>query len=295
MDIVSYKFKSNVLEAPISEMSLLRRSLLFAELAWVAYLEESSAQETVAQIDLRETLFFDKDGSQAYMFANEHDCIVACRGTEPKEWNDIRADLNAMWVVAETVGRVHRGFKREVDDLWPRLEKSLVENKKTLWFTGHSLGGAMATISAGRCFLSHIPAIPKQLFTYGSPRVGNNAYINHVNLDYVRWVNNNDIVTRVPPTWLGYRHTGQEMYFNSNGNLRKMSKWQRSKDRWRGMWLGIKKGKIDHFSDHSMDLYIENIHKAMIEEETHTASKKAQKALQASVKKLDQQPELQNS
>lgn len=276
-------------------MSLLQRSLLFAELAWVAYLEESSAQDTVSQIGLRETLFFDKDGSQAYMFANEHDCIVACRGTEPKEWNDIRADLNAIWVLSETVGHVHSGFKNEVDDLWPRLEKSLMANKKTLWFTGHSLGGAMATISASRCFLSHIPSVPKQLFTYGSPRVGNNSYVNHVNLDYVRWVNNNDIVTRVPPAWLGYRHTGQEMYFNSNGELRKMSKWQRSKDRWRGLWLGIRQGQIDHFSDHSMDLYIENIRKAILEFENHTANKKAQKALKEGEQKIEQKPQLQTA
>ena len=153
----------------------------------------------------------------------------------------------------------------------------------------------MATISAGRCFLSHIPSIPKQLFTYGSPRVGNNRYVNHVKLDYVRWVNNNDIVTRVPPAWLGYRHTGQEMYFNSIGELRKMSKWQRSKDRWRGLWLGIRKGQIDHFSDHSMDCYIENIQKALLEDENHTASKKAQKALKEGVEKIEQPRQLQTA
>ena len=51
-------------------------------------------------------------------------------------------------VIAETAGRVHRGFKREVDDLWPRLEQALVNNTRPLWFAGHSLGGAMATICA---------------------------------------------------------------------------------------------------------------------------------------------------
>ena len=56
-------------------------------------------------------------------------------------------------VLAETAGRVHRGFKREVDDLWPRLEKALKNNTLPLWFAGHSLGGAMATICASRCQL----------------------------------------------------------------------------------------------------------------------------------------------
>jgi hypothetical protein len=38
-----------------------------------------------------------------------------------------------------------------------------------------------------------------------------------------------------------------------------MGKWQRFKDRWRGLWLGIKKGKIDSFSDHSMTNYVDYI------------------------------------
>ena len=42
------------------------------------------------------------------------------------------------------------------------IEKSLKANKtKKVWFCGHSLGGAMATICAGRCFLSEIPSMPR--------------------------------------------------------------------------------------------------------------------------------------
>lgn len=274
-----FEFKSERVTRPIGEMSLLRRSLLFAELASIAYSEEASAQPVVSQLGLDETLFFERDGSQAYMFANKHDCIVACRGTEPQEWNDIKADVNAFMALADTVGRVHRGFKQEVDDLWPGLEQSLVENRKVLWFCGHSLGGAMATICAGRCFLSHIPSNPEQLFTYGSPRVGNRRFVNHVKLNHIRWVNNNDLVTRVPPSILGYRHTGQEMYFNAHGNLRNWTRWQRSKDRWRGAWMGLKQGKLDHFSDHNMSGYIDNIHKTLLEAESDSASTKSKKAL----------------
>ncbi len=199
------------------------------------------------------------------MLATHTDCIICCRGTEATEWNDIKADVDAASVVAETVGHVHRGFKKEVDDLWPFLEKALIENKKTLWFAGHSLGGAMATICAGRCFLSHIPSMPKFLYTYGSPRVGNKRYINYCDIDHIRWVNNNDIVTRVPPVWLGYRHTGKEMYLDSHGHLRKLDGWQRTKDRFRGFFSGIRHFRIDHFSDHLMDDYIEAIHNMVLE------------------------------
>ena len=264
--VADFQFKSAPLEAPIEQRSILERSLLFAELAWVAYRAEESAATMVDDIGLRETLFLDRDGSQAYIFKTDTDCIVACRGTEPTEWNDIKADVDAVTAVSETVGRVHRGFKREVDDLWPRMEKALIENTRTLWFCGHSLGGAMATICAGRCFLSHIDSTPRQLYTYGSPRVGNKRYVNHVKLEHFRWVNNNDIVTRVPPVFMGYRHTGRQMYLSSTGKLAKLSGPQRARDRWAGFWMGMKQGKVDHFSDHSMDDYIKHISNALKEE-----------------------------
>lgn len=244
----------------IASMGAARRSLLFAELSNIAYFREPVAVELVGRIGLSESRYFDRGGAQAYVFENDTDCIVTCRGTEPREWNDIKADLDATRVAAETIGRVHRGFKAEVDDLWPLLEDVLVQNTKTLWFCGHSLGGAMAAICAGRCKLSHIRSNPQGFYTYGSPRVGNKRYIHHVELDFTRWVNNNDLVTRVPPAWMGYRHTGNEMYLNAYGKVRKITGWQRTKDLWRGFWMGLKKGTIDNFADHSIDFYIDHIH-----------------------------------
>ena len=258
-----YQFRSQFVEQPIAQLSFLRRALLLAELAYIAYLEEDSAATVVDDIGLRETLFLEEDGSQAYVFRTQTDTIVACRGTEPNEWNDIKADLNALMAVSETVGRVHRGFKKEVDDLWPRLEQELAENRNPLWFTGHSLGGAMATICASRCHLSMIESNPQELHTFGSPRVGNNTYVNHVQLNHMRWVNNNDIVTRVPPAWMGYRHTGSQLYFDSNGDFRKLTKIQRGRDRWRGFFEGLKKRQFDHFSDHGMGLYVDGIWKCI--------------------------------
>lgn len=256
------------LSGPMEHLSPARRSLLFAEVSNFTYFSESVAVELAGRLGLSESRFFDRGGAQAYVFETRDDCIVACRGTEPNQWNDIKADVNAARVAAETVGRVHRGFKEEVDDLWPFLEKVLVNNTKTLWFCGHSLGGAMASICAGRCRLSHIQSNPRALYTYGCPRVGTSRYVHYVELDYTRWVNNNDIVTRVPPAWMGYRHAGSEMYLNAYGKVRKVTGWQRTKDRWRGFWMGMKKGRIDNFDDHSIDRYIEFIHSYVEEQES---------------------------
>jgi triacylglycerol lipase len=97
--------------------------------------------------------------------------VIALRGTEATEWNDIKADVNAWPVIAETIGRVHRGFKAEVDTLWPLLAKELRQTTQNLWFCGHSLGAAMATICASRCLRLAVENKPVGLFTYGSPFV----------------------------------------------------------------------------------------------------------------------------
>ena len=172
------------LDGPIEDLSLFEQSLLLAELSSLSYYDPGQIEGSLREIGFTDAQFFDRDGAQAWIFGNEDDCVVACRGTEPHEWNDIRADVNAVAVVTETFGRVHRGFNNEVDDLWPRLETALHDNQRTLWFTGHSLGGAMATICAGRCFLSEIESLPYAVFTYGSPRVGDRRFVNFVELNH---------------------------------------------------------------------------------------------------------------
>ena len=263
------------LSGPIENLSLIEQSLLFAELASICYYNERTVKPLIEELGFASSTYYERDGAQAYIFAGERDTVVACRGTEPNEWNDIRADANATSALAETVGKVHSGFKQEVDDLWPELEATLIDNKHTLWFTGHSLGGAMATICAGRCFLSHIESMPAGLFTYGSPRVGDKRYVNYCDINHIRWVNNNDIVTRVPPAWLGFRHSGKEMYLDAKGELRNVTGMGRMKDRFRGFFRGLKKFKIDHFSDHSIDAYIEYINNANEKEKTEPAKRDA--------------------
>jgi triacylglycerol lipase len=245
------------LEGPIDRLSWLQRLLLFAELSMIAYNDEQEARVAAAAIGFSETLLLDNDGSQAFRFRNAHDCVIACRGTETNEWNDIQADVNVGTVLAETAGRVHRGFKREVDDLWPMIEQVLSSQPLSLWFCGHSLGGAMATICAARCWHSYTCSNPRELYSYGSPRVGDQTYVDEADVVHYRVVNNNDFVTRLPPTWLGYRHTGQEVYFDRHDRLRVLDCWALWKDRWVGVLYGLLRGDLDLLSDHSIHRYIE--------------------------------------
>lgn len=247
------------IDTPISELDFLDASLLFAELAMIAYNDFDEASEAAALIGLPDVTFFDHDGAQAFCFRNDHDCVMTCRGTEPNEWNDIEADVKATSVLAETVGKVHGGFKDEVDHLWPELEQALTDNNQPVWFSGHSLGGAMATICAARCEKSDKLPTPDGLYTFGSPRVGDRLYGKHVKLPHYRWVNNNDIVTRVPPMWMGFHHHGHRVYLDRNGRLRDLTGAALRRDRWRGFLEELKSWKIDHFSDHFINSYIDAI------------------------------------
>ena len=159
------------------------------------------------------------------------------------------------------MSRVHKGFKKEVDELWPMVLEDLMakEVKQNLWFCGHSLGAAMATVMASRCAYKESIPDPVELYTYGSPRVGWKGYVVNLNVVHHRWKNNNDIVTTVPPTFLGYTHHGEMHYLNAYGNVRTPTGWQMLKDKWRGIWMGIKQGKIDSFADHSIDEYIKHL------------------------------------
>ena len=245
----------------IKDLNFKERSLLFARLSAIAYGDLKEVKKQAKELGFTAVEFYNKDGAQAYRFQNRHDLVIACRGTEPTCFNDIKADLKAIPVMAETVSRVHRGFKREVDDLWPMIVEDLSAKraKQSLWFTGHSLGAAMATIMASRCLYCEKLPDPEELYTFGSPRVGWRGYVVHLGVQHHRWVNNNDVVTRVPLALMGYRHHGTEHYMNAYGQVRKNTGWQRVKDRWRGFVMGIKKGSIDNFSDHSMSNYIANI------------------------------------
>lgn len=252
--------------APLASLTFLRRALALVELALISYNDEAETQRAAQAIGFSEAKLFDQDGSQAYRFRNQHDVVLACRGTEITEWNDIKADANAMMSVIEAVGNVHSGFNREVDDLWPLLEEMLRGVQQPIWFCGHSLGGAMATICAYRCKKSAIACDPHELHTFGSPRVGCKKYVRHAQVTHYRWVHNNDIVTRVPPAWMGYRHSGNEVYLDRKGRIRKLTGLWRSRDRWRGLVRGLFRWKLDFLADHSVGQYAKHISTAVEKE-----------------------------
>ena len=205
-----------------------------------------------------EAVFFDRDGTQVYCWIDNNIACVAFRGTEPTQWSDIKADLKIRKVKCPT-GFVHRGFRDALDEVWEDVAKWITEQKREdVFFTGHSLGGALATLAASRW-----NTITTHLYTYGSPRVGGRKFIkSFLSSNRYRFRNNNDIVTRVPFELFGYKHVsgdgGKFIYFDIDGNVsKKFSRWYMFKQWIKGTFRGVSHLQIDGFSDHSIQSYYE--------------------------------------
>ena len=147
------------------------KPFVMATLSEVAYKDLEEAKETFNYWRFTEHKFFDRDGAQCYLIWNDDDAVVIFRGTEPKQWSDVKADLNTFKRRGRYKhGYVHGGFQGEIDKIWDELDLELsVLEDRDIHVTGHSLGGAMATLAAKR--ISEEYDNVHCIYTFGSPSV----------------------------------------------------------------------------------------------------------------------------
>lgn len=235
--------------------------------------------------------FFDchniEDDAQGLILADDDKIIIAFRGTETSEIQDVMTDLK-LKQVDRFGGRVHRGFYTAFELLWDSelriwegaaeitqkpgmkntLKALLHEKERPLFVTGHSLGAAMAvlcSVACGEDLQAFQPTIT--LYNYGQPRVGNEAF-NDTLHKYVklmfRVVNNNDVVARIPvdiikqSSILEYEHTGKLIYLDTESkvHLEDMGWWKRKTDMLKGRLEDLGKPGTDGIKDHSLDRYV---------------------------------------
>jgi triacylglycerol lipase len=185
---------------------------LCAEMARLAYVTSDKAVAAfLARANFTLLKFVDNGGSQAFAAGDGGRVVVAFRGTEASDPTDLGFDVDAELSPCPQGGQAHRGFMRALELVWPTLEPVIPANARVL-MTGHSLGAAVATLAATR-------RPGAQLVTCGSPRVGDAQFVARAmaNVPHERYVDCADIVTRVPPEELGYRHTGTRHYIDQHG------------------------------------------------------------------------------
>ena len=189
-----------------------------AEAALLSYWPADTAQSRfLGQADLQSELV-DREGTQCYVASNGAFAIVAFRGTQPDERADVWADFQFIPRSWPGGGNVHEGFQEALEVVWDDLTQALTQSGATkVWFTGHSLGAAVATLAADRF------EEPAGLYTFGSPRLGDGKFTvafngRHATRSF-RYVNNHDIVTHVPPSIFNFSHVDREMHIDGNGHI----------------------------------------------------------------------------
>ncbi|WP_411120287.1 lipase family protein [Streptomyces sp. 058-1L] len=105
-------------------------------------------------------------------------------------------------------GYAHYGFGEALESIYPEARSSLAEfrdNEQNVWFTGHSLGGALAMLSGARMYLEEPRLAADGVYTYGQPgqpRVCDRLLAATCNKGcknrMYRFVNDNDIVPQMP-------------------------------------------------------------------------------------------------
>ena len=211
-----------------------------AELSWWAYPEslETSTDKEWSQAVIKKlaargwtAATYALNGNEVLSAYNEQDLCIAFRGTtDGFDWltNGLVVDplhrrMPSAGLHAHTG---HCGYVRSLEAVWEHCAQLLQNhrNKKLHW-TGHSKGGALASLACLRAlsegFASH------SCYTFGEPANASRGLVrwskqfNH--LDRRRYVRCQDIVPRCPMwmQWTGrLKHWGKHYYFDRNMELR---------------------------------------------------------------------------
>ncbi len=232
-------------------------------------IDESKIFEALNSWDSSGNLFtkiktFNKNSTQSFVAQSENFIIASFRGTN--EWQDWLDNLN-LPAIPHNLGRVHRGFQNALEDVWDEMLATIdqfKDNHQTLWLTGHSLGGALATLAAAERIDEDQPW--NGLYTFGQPRCVDRTMARNINVEargrIFRFQNNNDIVTRIPQRLMGYSHTGTFVYIDKNKEIHTdIHWWNQFLDRFEGILEALPKPGVDKIEDHRISDYIAALEK----------------------------------
>jgi hypothetical protein len=193
-------------------------SLSLGQASQLAYVALGGAEATALAWGFTGVRVLDAGTTQGLVAWDSKCVVVAFRGTQ--EYPDWIANLN-MLPKRQRYGKLHRGFYRAFEGVRPALAGALRDGMtpgKKLWVTGHSLGGALATVMAAE-MADEFPITG--IHTFGQPRVVDEtaqAFLrNHYGSRYIRFVNSGDPVTTVPPH---FEHAGSLIWFDSTGAIK---------------------------------------------------------------------------
>jgi triacylglycerol lipase len=195
--------------------------LSLGEAASLAYEGQEVISGTIGDWGFADTsTIFNKGDTQGFIALNEDLLILSFRGTA--NFRDWLYNLDVL-PKEEAMGKVHGGFVDALNQVWDTEVKPVLREDapgRRVWYTGHSLGAALATLAAARTRVQHPDVSINGIVTFGQPRLASRQFEEEFDKVFDglfhRYVNNVDIVPRVPP---GYRHVGELIHFDRDGNI----------------------------------------------------------------------------
>ncbi len=158
------------------------------------------------------------------------DCtIVAFAGTDPALPKNLITDATVRLTADDT----HEGFQNAFNAIWPQIEMLLQTDARPLFFTGHSLGAALAVLAAEKAH--DIGRTPAAVFTFGMPRAGGADFAGRYNGKLgdrtFRLVHGGDIVPCIPewfarlapPGRFQFQHVGQMLKCDSGAKFDRLA------------------------------------------------------------------------
>jgi triacylglycerol lipase len=150
--------------------------------------------------------------------------IVAFAGTDPLVLANWITDFD-IHITKTTKAAV--GYDTAVAAVWDRLrplvQAAVVSNSK-LFVVGHSLGGALAVLTADRIDRdTDLKASVQGVYTFGMPRAGTPAFADRYNprlgARTYRLVHAEDLVPTVAPSFLDFHHVGRYLHCGRTGKF----------------------------------------------------------------------------
>lgn len=211
------------------------------DLAFLAYAEKNYITAQLNAIGLTGTpcfIGFDDgtESTQCIIAHNDAMIVVFFRGTEFNPERILNAVLDtsvdiqaALTDAPELDGCVHQGFLKETEKIYPTLIQELdkIRTTQTVWFAGHSMGGALAILTA-KLYTVRVKHPVNGIYTFGCPRVGNEAFAAHYQLPLFCMINHKDPITRIPVEGKlfeqssksgSYVPMGQIIFFDQKGTI----------------------------------------------------------------------------
>lgn len=173
-------------------------ALYLAHASDVAY-HRAPAAAAMERLGLKTLAFRSKvTRTRGFLGVCDTHAVLSFRGSDPVTLPNWLTDAVVRLVERDHYdGKVHLGFSSVLKRSWHKVEKALDEvGDKPLFLTGHSMGGALAVLTA--CRLAKMGRPPVAIYTYGSPRVGDMAFCESYALPTYRVVNRLDLVPEMP-------------------------------------------------------------------------------------------------